>query len=366
MKRYLLFDSGCCQCSKIAKAIEQEAGGKLTIRSLRDPAVKELLDREHPGWNWEPMLVEEKDDQVRVYAGGAMSRRLVWVLGPRRALRILKIITSKGVQEPVSPQDAGRRNFFRTAGALAIGAVVLMTTSGISHADDDSGTPRPHQGNIYKNEVGLAAWSLGIRHYQVIERKGKMVIVQFSGVSRPPKGRIRIEQISGDGDIATWISYDDRTVELKWSPTRGEMTIISGKDYAHLVFDWKDHKWNADDELQIEIARSYANEVKMIGAILSDTFMALPQSSATDISQKEGQSDSINGICGGDWTYANGWGYTRAAACYQATQNVNNKCSNQYCWGCYQVLPCSCGCAPDTDFFCFCVADGQYCEDCPW
>ena len=134
MKRYLLFDSGCCQCSKIAKAIEQEAGGKLTIRSLRDPAVKELLDRERPGWKWEPMLVEEKDDQVRVYADGAMSRRLLVVLGPRRAWKILGFVTNLENPTESPSADQGRRGFLRLAGAAAIGAVALMLP-GVSSAE---------------------------------------------------------------------------------------------------------------------------------------------------------------------------------------------------------------------------------------
>ncbi len=134
MKRYLLFDSGCCQCSKIAEAIEQEAGGKLTIRSLRDPAVKELLDREHPGWKWEPMLVEEKDDKVRVYAGRAMSRRLLVVLGPRRAWKILDLVTNAEYPTESPSTDQGRRGFLRLAGAAAISAVALMLP-GVSNAE---------------------------------------------------------------------------------------------------------------------------------------------------------------------------------------------------------------------------------------
>ena len=137
MKRHLLFDSGCSLCSKLAEAIEQEAGGKLTARSLRDPAVRALLDKERPGWKWEPMLVEEDDENVRVYAGGAMSRRLLVVLGPRRAWRIMEAITEARIPESISPQDAGRRNLLRVVGATAVSAVALMIP-GVSQADEGS------------------------------------------------------------------------------------------------------------------------------------------------------------------------------------------------------------------------------------
>jgi len=137
MKRYLLFDSGCCQCSKLARTIEQEVSDKLTIRSLHDPEVKELLDRERPGWKWEPMLVEEKGEKVRVFAGGAMMRRLVWVLGPRRAWKILKLVAGDSVLKSTSPKNVGRRNFLRLAGAAAVSAITLMVPN-ISQADERS------------------------------------------------------------------------------------------------------------------------------------------------------------------------------------------------------------------------------------
>ena len=122
MKRYLLFDSGCCGCSKIAKSIEQEAGDKLTIRNLRDPEVREMLDRELPKWKWEPMLVEEKNEKVRIYTGRALSRRLLLVLGPRRALHITEMMGA-----PLKKQTdiTGRRAFLRQGTTLlALGALL--------------------------------------------------------------------------------------------------------------------------------------------------------------------------------------------------------------------------------------------------
>ncbi len=127
MKRYLLFDSGCCQCSKIAESIEQEAGGKLTIRSLRDPAVKELLDRERPGWKWEPMLVEEKSDKVRIYAGRALARRLLMVLGPRRAWGIVRLMSETRPPQNISD---GRREFMKKAGISALSLLFLPSFRG--------------------------------------------------------------------------------------------------------------------------------------------------------------------------------------------------------------------------------------------
>jgi len=136
MKRYLLVDSGVCQCSKIAESIEQEAGGKLTIRSLREPEVREMLDRKRPGWKWEPLLVEETDDKVRVYAGRAMSRRLLFLLGPRRAWKLISLLGS--MKQPVQSVDFGRRAFFRKGATfLAVGALFPGIMKSIWQSDAD-------------------------------------------------------------------------------------------------------------------------------------------------------------------------------------------------------------------------------------
>ena len=58
MERYLLFDAGCSVCHHLAHAIEEAAAGKLKARSIRDPQVREWLDRAYPaGWEHQPYLV---------------------------------------------------------------------------------------------------------------------------------------------------------------------------------------------------------------------------------------------------------------------------------------------------------------------
>lgn len=44
MKRYLVFDSRCSICDRLAKAIEQAAGGKLEAISIYDTEARKLLD----------------------------------------------------------------------------------------------------------------------------------------------------------------------------------------------------------------------------------------------------------------------------------------------------------------------------------
>ncbi|WP_448590726.1 hypothetical protein [Thermoflexus hugenholtzii] len=71
-ERYLLFDSGCAVCTALAREVEALSGGRLGVRSLREPEVQALLNQAHPNWRWEPMLLEIEGEQVRVFTGLAM------------------------------------------------------------------------------------------------------------------------------------------------------------------------------------------------------------------------------------------------------------------------------------------------------
>lgn len=123
MKRYLLFDSGCATCSKIADEVERETAGWLKARSLRETAVQEILNKERPGWQWRPMLLELDNEKMRLYAGVSMGLRLVTKLGIRRALRLAQVVV-RAHQRSVVP-DPTRRQFMRQTG-LGLGALALL------------------------------------------------------------------------------------------------------------------------------------------------------------------------------------------------------------------------------------------------
>ncbi len=71
-ERWLLYDAGCSVCAALAREVEALSGGRLRVRSLRDPEVQALLDRARPGWRWEPMLVEVEGERMQVLAGLSM------------------------------------------------------------------------------------------------------------------------------------------------------------------------------------------------------------------------------------------------------------------------------------------------------
>ena len=117
-KQWLLYDGGCAACIALAQEVEALSGGRLGVRSLREPEVQARRNPARLGWRWEPMLLEVEGEQVRVLAGLGMRARLVQVLGPVRALRVARLVARMG--GPVLGVDWGRRDFLRRAiGALA-------------------------------------------------------------------------------------------------------------------------------------------------------------------------------------------------------------------------------------------------------
>jgi hypothetical protein len=106
----------------LAQAIEQETKGWLMAKSLRDPAMRELLDNARPGWTWEPMLVEVRGERVRVYTGLKMRSRLVVGLGPRRVVRVAQLVQQALV--PKAEVDQGRRRLLQFGGVA--GAALLL------------------------------------------------------------------------------------------------------------------------------------------------------------------------------------------------------------------------------------------------
>lgn len=108
VERYLLFDSGCGRCTKLAYEIEQESEGWLAARSLRDPAIRVLLEQARPDWRWQPTLLEIENGKVRVATGIALTAKIVKGLGVRRAMRVAKLV-QQATPELNRASDDGRR-----------------------------------------------------------------------------------------------------------------------------------------------------------------------------------------------------------------------------------------------------------------
>jgi hypothetical protein len=113
MRRILLFDSACVQCSQAARAAESASNGWLKPASLHDPAVRRLLDAARPVWRWEPMLLEvgdADDSSVQVFSGSRMAARLLLGLGVRRSYEVLQAVRRGAVTTTLrrGPVDGSR------------------------------------------------------------------------------------------------------------------------------------------------------------------------------------------------------------------------------------------------------------------
>ncbi len=136
---WLLYDSGCSVCAALAREVETRSGGRLGVRSLREPEIQALLDRVRPGWRWEPMLLEIEGERIRVFTGLTMRLRLVQILGPARALRVARVVARHG--GPVLGVDWGRRDFLRRATGALAGWIALRGLG--PNAETAAPTPPP-------------------------------------------------------------------------------------------------------------------------------------------------------------------------------------------------------------------------------
>ena len=124
MERYLLFDSRCGLCSKLAQDIEEVAEGWLVARSLGDQSMRSLLKEAKPNWRWQPTLLEIEGQEVRVVTGPTLAANMVAGLGPRRAWRAAQLMHhTREVQE--DRVDIERRYFLHQSGALLAAASLL-------------------------------------------------------------------------------------------------------------------------------------------------------------------------------------------------------------------------------------------------
>jgi hypothetical protein len=128
--------------------VETLSGGRLRVRSLRDPEVQALLDQAHPGWQWESMLVEIEGERVRIFAGLSLRARLVQVLGPVRALRVAQAVARMG--GPVLGVDWGRRRLLQQGAALAALALLRRLPGGSPMARPEKAPPAAGAGELWE------------------------------------------------------------------------------------------------------------------------------------------------------------------------------------------------------------------------
>lgn len=134
MRQFLVFDSSCSQCSRVAKELER-ISSELTTRSLHDPEVRAMLDRAVPGWRPRPMLVSEDGNDLNVRAGVRMGIALARTIGVRRTLGLVRMLSDEPAA-PSSSSGVSRRTVLGRStaaiGGLLLGWDALATSAAVA------------------------------------------------------------------------------------------------------------------------------------------------------------------------------------------------------------------------------------------
>lgn len=138
---FLGIDASCITCSSLAKRIEEETGGKVEVRSLRDPQVEEwrriAFGEDAP---WTPTLFDTRGFGVLAWTGWQMGVQLGRLLGPVATWRVMQALgeigaTPKIEESPIVeklPEKAAamvvgmsRGQFLKGVGGAAVAMSVL-------------------------------------------------------------------------------------------------------------------------------------------------------------------------------------------------------------------------------------------------
>jgi len=136
MSRILLVDSRCPRCSRAGRRLAEASSGEIELGSLHDPEMRELLDRERPGWRLRPMLLSQDGGRVRLRSGLAMGVALARSIGVRETLDVLR---SLSVERARSEPSAGvsRRTMLVRSGAALTG-LLLGSRAGLAAASQNT------------------------------------------------------------------------------------------------------------------------------------------------------------------------------------------------------------------------------------
>jgi uncharacterized repeat protein (TIGR03803 family) len=126
MKRYLVFDAGCVACSYLARDIERLANGRLEVINLTAWATRELLSQVFPdGWQEQPYLLTVDQGRVSAASGNELALKLLLLLGPQKAWRVLMLAERYGVELPFGGGDFSvqRRRLLQLAAMFSGGLI---------------------------------------------------------------------------------------------------------------------------------------------------------------------------------------------------------------------------------------------------
>lgn len=126
------FDGGCFACSGLAGRIERRLDGKIEVRNLREPQVREwrrnALGEDAP---WAPALFEINGSKVRAWTGWKLGANLSRFLGPVATWRVMQelgeVTAVPGIEDSPVAEAIGisRGQFLKGMGGAAVAVSVL-------------------------------------------------------------------------------------------------------------------------------------------------------------------------------------------------------------------------------------------------
>lgn len=126
----LAFDAACVTCRQLTRIVARECGDKLAVRPLDDEEVArwrvEAFGANPP---WMPTLIRIGDGRVRAWTGPGAAIQLIWRLGPRAAVRLLRTLgelRSAGNEPARAGEGTTRKDFLRFGAGAAMATALVV------------------------------------------------------------------------------------------------------------------------------------------------------------------------------------------------------------------------------------------------
>jgi hypothetical protein len=260
MHRYLLFDEACSRCSGLAADVALESDGLLTTRSLHGAEMRAVLDRERPGWTWEPTLLEMEGERVRIFTGLALRAKLVAILGARRAWAVARLVAEE--QTPITNVDSSRRTVIKRGASLAAGVVglALLGTSAAGAAT------RPGR---YSRREGIESWK--------VNKTPSGAVVTFTHKKRTLSGKVQVT--FGGGGKTTTTELTRRGDRVQFGLSGSTFSATDGKG-GSATGRMEGRRWDVSAASE-RVLRESRTDFRLAIAVARDMSPAPRRASAT-------------------------------------------------------------------------------------
>lgn len=128
MRYIVLFQDSCRPCSNVARMVRDLSIPGLEASPLDDPEVSALLSKAGLPTPGRPSLMVVDEDELRVFSGWGMRRRLAALVGRRRSGAIIRLLAAEyraRLARSAQPHSPSRRGVIGSAIAGLVGWAVL-------------------------------------------------------------------------------------------------------------------------------------------------------------------------------------------------------------------------------------------------